>query len=111
MSTGRSHEPHRCQCFTCREQPDSDTAQQHRDINRLVATLDEKDRRLFVGFLARQHGRGGVAHFGRVTGLSRNTIRLGLAQLDLPPDPHGRIRRPGGGRPRVEKKARACCRP
>jgi hypothetical protein len=106
MSTGLSHEPHRCQCPSCRQQPDSDTAQQHRDINRLVATLGEKGRRLFVAFLARQHGRGGVTHFCRVTGLSRNTIRLGLAQLDLPPEPDGRIRRPGGGRPRVEKKAR-----
>jgi hypothetical protein len=111
MSTELSHEPHRCPCSTCREQPDGDTAQQHRDINRLVATLDEKGRRLFVGFLARQYGRGGVAHFCRVTGLSRNTIRLGLAQLDRPPQPAGRIRRPGGGRPGVEKKARASWRP
>jgi hypothetical protein len=111
MSTGLPHEPHRCQCAACREQPNGDTARQHRDINRLVATLDEKGRRLFVGFLARQHGRGGVAHFCRVTGLSRNTIRLGLAQLDLPPEPDGRIRRPGGGRPRVEKKAPASGRP
>jgi hypothetical protein len=107
MSAGLSREPHCCPCSDCREQPDGDVAQQHRDINRLVATLDEKGRRLFVGFLARQHGRGGVAHLCRVTGLSRNTIRLGLAQLDLPPERDGRVRRPGGGRPSVEKKARA----
>jgi hypothetical protein len=72
--------------------------------------LDEKARRLFVAFLARQHGRGGVAHFARVTGLSRNTIRIGLAQLELPPDDSGRIRRQGGGRPSVEKKAQASSR-
>jgi hypothetical protein len=107
MSTGLFHEPHRCQCATCREQPDGRLAQLHRDINRLVATLDEKGRRLFVGFLARQYGRGGVAHFCRVTGLSRNTVCRGLAQLDLAPEADGRIRRPGGGRPRVEKKAPA----
>jgi hypothetical protein len=106
MSTGLSREPHRCPCSACREQPDGPLALQHRDINRLVATLDEKARRLFVGFLARQHGRGGVTHLGRVTGLSRNTIRLGMAQLDRPPRDGGRIRRPGGGRPGVEKKAR-----
>jgi hypothetical protein len=111
MSTELSHGPHHCPCSPCREQPDGDTAQQHRDINRLVASLDEKGRRLFVGFLARQHGRGGVTPFGRVTGLSRNPIRRGLAQLDLPPGPGGRIRRPGGGRPRVGKQGRASWRP
>jgi hypothetical protein len=107
MSKGPSREPRRCQCSACREQPDGDLAQQHRDINRLLADLDEKGRRLFVAFLARQHGRGGAVLLSRVTGLSRNTIRLGLAQLDLPPDPTGRTRRKGGGRPRVEKKAPA----
>jgi hypothetical protein len=68
-------------------------ARRHHAANRLVATLDEKARRLFVGFLARQHGRGGGAHFSRVTGLSRATIRSGLAQLD-----RGRARRPAPGR-------------
>jgi hypothetical protein len=107
MPEGPTREPHRCQCLGCREQPGGDMAQQHRDINRLVASLDEKGRRLFAGFLAHQHGRGGITHFSLVTGLSRNTIRLGLAQLDRPPEQDGRVRRPGGGRPSVEKKARA----
>jgi hypothetical protein len=107
MSTGVHREPHRCACPTCREQPASALAGQHRDINRLVASLDEDTRRQLVGLLARQHGRGGVAHFCRVTGLSRNTIRLGRAQLDHPPEHDGRVRRPGGGRHRVEKTARA----
>ena len=111
MSEEPHREPHCCQCSACQEQPDGAIAQQHRDVNRLVASLDEKARRLFVGFLARQHGRGGVAHFCRVTGLSRNTIRLGLAQLDQPPAHNGRIRRPGGGRLPVEKKVRALSRP
>jgi hypothetical protein len=111
MSEGLHREPHRCACLACREQPAGDIAQQHRDINRLVASLDEKARRLFVGFLARQHGRGGIAHLARVTGLSRNTVRLGLAQLGRPPEHAGRVRRPGGGRPGVEKKVRASWRP
>jgi hypothetical protein len=111
MSEGLHREAHCCKCLACREQPDGDTAQQYRDINRLVACLDEKARRLFAGFLVRQHGRGGVALFSRVTGLSRNTIRLGLAQLDQPLEQPGRIRRPGGGRPSVEKKVQASSRP
>jgi hypothetical protein len=107
MSEASHREPHCCRCSACQEQPAGDVAHQHRDINRLVASLDEKARRLFVGFLARQHGRGGVAHFSRVTGLSRTTIRLGLVQLDQPPKHDDRIRRPGSGRPKIEKKVRA----
>ena len=111
MSKERHREPHRCRCGACLGQPEGDIAQQHRDINRLVATVDERACRLFVGFLARRHGRGGVAHFARVTGLSRTTIRLGLTQLDQPPEHAGRIRRAGGGRPKVEKKVQASSRP
>jgi hypothetical protein len=103
--------PYRCACPSCRQQPAGAIARQHQDLNRLVATLEERARRLVVGFLARQHGRGGIAHFARVTGLSRNTIRLGLAQLDQPAEPAGRIRRPGGGRHRVEKKLPGSWRP
>jgi len=105
MSEEFPRKPYGCCCSACQEQPEGDLAKQHRDINRLVASLDEKARRLFVAFLARQHGRGGVAHFSGVTGLSRTTIRLGLVQFDQPPEHDGRSRRPGGGRPRVEKKA------
>jgi hypothetical protein len=36
MSTELWHEPHHGPCGVCREQPHSDTAQQHRDINRLA---------------------------------------------------------------------------
>ena len=106
MTAGLAREPHRCPCSACQEQPDGKIAQQHRDSNRLVAALD-KARRLFVGFLARQHGHGGVSHFSHLTGLSRNTIALGLAQLDQPLEHDARVRRPGGRRPSVEKKAPA----
>jgi hypothetical protein len=71
----------------------------------LVATFDEKSRRLFVAFLARQQGRGGIAQLVRITGLSRNTIRRGQYELLRPsPDLENRIRRKGGGRKRLEKK-------
>jgi hypothetical protein len=107
MSEGPHREPRRCECPACLEQPAGRVAQQHRDVNRLLACLDETARRLFVAVLARQHGRGGVSPFARVTGLSRNTIRLGITQLDQPPEHDGRVRRRGGGRPSVPKKAQA----
>lgn len=107
MSEGPHREPRQCRCSTCLEQPDGDAARRHREINRLVASLVEQARRLFVGFLARQHGRGGVSLLSRVTGLSRNTIQSGLAQLDGPPPGDARIRKAGGSRPSVSKQVRA----
>jgi DNA-binding phage protein len=86
-------------------------AQQHRAINSLLATVDEMSRRLLAAVLARQHGRGGTAHLARVTGLSRNTIRRGLAELTQPEVlASARARRPGGGRKRAEKKMPATAR-
>ena len=106
--TGKHAVAQCCSCSRCRSQPDGPTAQQHRALNDLVATLDEKSRRLVVGLLAKQYGRGGITRFARITGLSRDTIRRGQREL-ADPDPRaaGRIRRPGGGGQRVEKKMSA----
>lgn len=61
--------------------------------------LDERARRLFAASEARQLGHGGVSMVSRACQLSRVTITKGLKELDAPPLPPGRIRRPGGGRP------------
>lgn len=97
--------PHRCGCPPCQAHPRGATAHAHRDINRLLATLDERCRRLFVAFLARAQGRGAIRRLARVTGLSRNTIRRGLREWQQPAlIPRHRIRCPGGGPQPVEKK-------
>src|SRR3954454_22187485 len=97
--------PHRCGCSECLLNPRGATARTHRDINRLLATLDERRRRLFVGFLAREEGRGAIRRLARVTGLSRNTIRRGLREWQRPTlIPGQRIRRLGGGPKPVEKR-------
>jgi hypothetical protein len=97
---------HRCGCYDCHREPEGAIALEHQAINRLVACTDERRRRLVVGLLARQYGRGGIALLARITGLDRNTIARGrreLYQSDLPlPD---RVRRPGAGRKRVEVNA------
>src|SRR5262245_41768585 len=67
MSQEPSREVYSCRCVACRQEPDSEEAQRHRDVNSLVVSLDEKARRLFVGLLASQHGRGGFAPFSLVT--------------------------------------------
>ncbi len=101
-SVGR---PHRCGCSECLLHPRGAIARSHRDINRLLAALDERRRRLFVGFLAREQGRGAIRRLARVTGLSRNTVRRGLRDWQRPTlVPGRRIRRPGGGPKPVEKR-------
>ena len=94
---------HHCDCPHCRRQPDRPVAQEHWAINRLVACADERSRRLLVGFLAQQHGRGGITLLAQITGLDRNTIALGLRELyQLEPTHPGRLRQPGAGRKRAE---------
>ena len=71
----------------------------------LAGELDERRRRLWAAAEARSHGWGGVAATARATGMSEETIRRGLADLDsgeaLGP---GRVRRVGGGRKRLTEK-------
>lgn len=98
---------HVCECATCRDHPYSQVAKEHRQINRLVAAADERNRRLLVGFLAGQQGRGGVARLAQVTGMSRTTILRGRRELQRPGvASSARVRRKGGGRKRIEKKLR-----
>ena len=96
---------HACGCPDCQQGRRSDIIEEHRAINRLIALLDEKRRRLFAGFWATISGRGGVARLAVITGLSRTTILRGRREFLHPEglDP-SRIRKPGGGRKRVEKK-------
>jgi hypothetical protein len=79
----------------------------HQQINQLAAMLNEKDRRQFIGLLARQLGRGGVSLMAEVTGLNRNTIMRGQREL-ADSEFSERVRRKGGGRPSVEKKVPEC---
>lgn len=68
--------------------------------------LDERNRRLFAGLLARQIGRGGKQRVVEITGLSRVTIRRGLRECDeSQPAELDRVRCAGGGRKLIEKKA------
>ena len=97
---------HRCSCPACCREPDGIIAREHQAINRLLAGNDERSRRLLVGFLAQQHGRGGIALLARITGLDRNTIARGRRELFQGDTiPAGRVRCPGAGRKRVEAKS------
>lgn len=104
MSRSRRHRIRRCGCGTCRCHPYSSVAQQHGAINRVLVTLDEKNRRRFVGLLAVQQGERSIAPLACITGLSRNTIYRGKREIEHPSPKHrGRVREPGAGRPLTEK--------
>jgi DNA-binding phage protein len=100
---------HRCRCRGCRSRSDAKLVGYHRAINRVMAELDERSRRLFAGILARQHGHGGVQQVAEITGLSRVTIRRGLRESERGQAVSSdRVRRSGGGRKCVEKKLLVC---
>ena len=82
-------------------------ADDHRAINRVLAQLDERQRRLFAGLLAEADGHGAIVRVAQITGLSRTTIARGMAELRTGARLEaGRVRRLGGGRPRLEKNSR-----
>ena len=96
---------HRCKCRACRSHADAPTKQLHAHINFLVSTLDEHQRRLYVGLESKRLGRGGDRLLAEITGLSMDTIAAGRRELATGASSPG-IRTPGGGRPRAEKKTR-----
>jgi len=97
---------HQCTCETCQQHPYSEIAKEHRAINRVLAILDEKSRRRFVGLLASQLDHGGTQLLIEITGLSRNTICRGRVEVQRvePGILRHRVRGLGGGRQKVEKK-------
>src|SRR5512143_687693 len=106
MESKPLHRPvHLCGCPDCQQGLRNEIVEEHRAINQLISTLDEKWRRVFAGFWATVYGRGGIERLTIITGMSRTTIRRGKREfhrpecLDTP-----RIREPGGGRQRIEKK-------
>ena len=64
--------------------------------------LDEKQRRLLAGGMARLLGRGGIAGVAALAGMSRHTVIDGTKAFDAGEAATGRVRAEGGGRPRVE---------
>ena len=97
----------RCCCRECRSGSNPEVAEYHRSINRVMVELDERSRRLFAGVLARQLGWGGIERVREITGLTCVTIRRGVRECEQAQgEDGGRVRRVGGGRKSIEKKAR-----
>ena len=68
-------------------------------FNRLRGVLDERSRRLLVAAESEAIGRRGISTVAKATGVSRQVIRQGIAELKQSAVlPERRIRRAGGGR-------------
>ena len=80
----------------------------HKDADELMlavlGTLNEAQARWYVAREALARGRGGLKRLHEVTGMSRPTILKGMRELrqGTPLERTTRIRRPGGGRRRLE---------
>lgn len=71
----------------------------------LINSMDEVQRRRTAGLKALELGWGGISKVSKLTSMSRTTISKGIAEiksgkLERPE----RLRRPGGGRKRLEEK-------
>jgi hypothetical protein len=77
-----------------------------RGLNAFLTTLNEKQRRLYVGFESMKLGHGGDVILSRVTGMNVKTIARGRRELLSHNITLERVRQVGGGRPRLEKKRR-----
>ncbi len=79
-----------------------------RRFEALGRLVDERMRRLVVAAEAEAIGYGGVALVSRATGVSRQSISAGVAEIrhmrEHGPVTTGRIRKPGGGRKRAVAK-------
>lgn len=64
----------------------------------ILPHLDERQRRLYLGAEARALGHGGTEAVARAAGVSRRLVRVGRQEVEMPPGPQRRVRRPGGGR-------------
>ena len=103
---------HQCQCPDCLGDSDHPERLLHEQMNLLLQRLDEQERRWFAGFESKKIGHGGDTIVARITGLHVDTIRRGREELDagLADRPTDRVRRPGAGRPSLEKKIRPSSR-
>lgn len=98
-----------CQCRPCRAGESHPDRRLHEQMNLLLSRLGEAERRWYAAVEANRLGHGGVRLVAQITGLDEKTIRQGQVDVagELADAPiKRRQRRPGGGRPPVEKKIR-----
>ena len=101
-----SAEVHRCQCPHGQEEGTHPDQALHHQMNVLLSRLDEQQRRWYAAVESNRLGQGGDQLVAHMTGLDPQTIQRGRRELAaaLAERPTDRVRVPGAGRPRAEKK-------
>ncbi len=101
-------EGHTCQCAHCQQETAHPDQRLHRQMNLLLSRLDEQQRRWYAAVESNRIGPSGDWLLAQITGLDEKTIQRGRQELEssLAERPCKRVRVPGAGRPRAEKKTR-----
>src|SRR3954463_7976575 len=78
----------------------------HEKYRALAPYMDERVLRRWAASEAEALGWGGASAVAKATGISRTTIRSGIAELHrpAPEPPPARTRKPGAGRPRLAER-------
>src|SRR3954447_2697779 len=98
-----------CECPPCQAGETHSERRLHEQMNLLLSRLGEAERRWYAAVEANRLGHGGVVLVAKITGLDEKRTRRGQEEVagSLADAPiKRRQRRPGGGRPPVEKKIR-----
>ncbi len=95
-----------CPCPACQAPEDHPDRRHHQGLLLVFDRLDEAQRRWFAAVEADRIGPGGDRLVSQITGLDDKTIQRGRQELatGLAEQPPDRVRKPGGGRPLLEKK-------
>ena len=74
-------------------------------IKTMLPILDERQRRIYLASEALSYGRGGISRVSEISGVTPNTIRHGIAEINgkEPLEATSRLRAPGGGRKKLEE--------
>jgi hypothetical protein len=101
-----STEVHQCQCPHCQQEATHPDQLLHHHMNLLLSRLQEQHRRWYAAVESTRLGHGGDQLVAQITGLDPKTIQRGRQELaaSLAEHPTDRVRAPGAGRPRAEKK-------
>jgi hypothetical protein len=90
-----------------RKQHRREMLEQHAEqVRKLLERFNEQQRRHVSGLLALLLGRGGDSFVAKQFAVNRRTVQKGKQELldGFEGVPDDRIRKPGGGRPTLEKK-------
>ncbi len=99
-------EVYSCQCANCQQETPHPDQERHQQMNLFISRLDEQQRRWYVAMESSRIGVGGDRILSQMTGMDEKTIQRGRQELaaSLAERPSDRIRLPGAGRHKAEKK-------